>query len=54
MLTLSLHVLPQDEESASGFSTMLEKQRFHRDIATAAESGCDFSTRWMRFDYLTN
>jgi alpha,alpha-trehalase len=37
-----------DEESASGFSTMLEKQRFHRDIATAAESGCDFSTRWMR------
>ncbi|KAG7546383.1 Six-hairpin glycosidase superfamily [Arabidopsis suecica] len=37
-----------DEESAAGFSTMLEKQRFHRDIATAAESGCDFSTRWMR------
>ncbi|XP_010439094.1 PREDICTED: trehalase-like isoform X1 [Camelina sativa] len=37
-----------DEESASGFSTLLEKQRFHRDIATAAESGCDFTTRWMR------
>uniref|UniRef100_A0A1J3H2V0 Trehalase n=1 Tax=Noccaea caerulescens TaxID=107243 RepID=A0A1J3H2V0_NOCCA len=37
-----------DQESASGFSTTLDKQRFHRDIATAAESGCDFSTRWMR------
>ncbi|ESQ54935.1 hypothetical protein EUTSA_v10024684mg [Eutrema salsugineum] len=37
-----------DQESASGFSSTLEKQRFHRDIATAAESGCDFSTRWMR------
>ncbi|CAN8274099.1 unnamed protein product [Cochlearia groenlandica] len=37
-----------DQESASGFTSLLEKQRFHRDIATAAESGCDFSTRWMR------
>ncbi|XP_013671498.2 trehalase [Brassica napus] len=37
-----------DQESASRFSSTLEKQRFHRDIATAAESGCDFSTRWMR------
>ncbi|KAG2240367.1 hypothetical protein Bca4012_023248 [Brassica carinata] len=37
-----------DQESASGFSSRLEKQRFHRDIATAAESGWDFSTRWMR------
>ncbi|KAJ0263386.1 Trehalase [Hirschfeldia incana] len=37
-----------DQESASAFSNTLEKQRFLRDIATAAETGCDFSTRWMR------
>ncbi|CAH8314172.1 unnamed protein product [Eruca vesicaria subsp. sativa] len=37
-----------DQESASEISCTLEKQRFHRDIATAAETGCDFSTRWMR------
>ncbi|KAG2241939.1 hypothetical protein HID58_078103 [Brassica napus] len=37
-----------DQESASAFSNTVEKQRFLRDIATAAETGCDFSTRWMR------
>ncbi|KFK28961.1 hypothetical protein AALP_AA7G071100 [Arabis alpina] len=37
-----------DQESASGFSNKFEKQQFHRDIASAAESGCDFTTRWMR------
>ncbi|CAF2131054.1 trehalase-like [Brassica rapa] len=37
-----------DQESASAFSSTLQKQRFLRDIATAAETGCDFSTRWMR------
>ncbi|KAJ6714295.1 TREHALASE [Salix viminalis] len=38
----------KDKESASKFLSNSEKQQFYRDIASAAESGWDFSTRWMR------
>ncbi|XP_027342331.1 trehalase [Abrus precatorius] len=37
-----------DKVSASKFSNVSEKQHFYRDLASAAESGWDFSTRWMR------
>ncbi|KAJ6703409.1 TREHALASE [Salix viminalis] len=37
-----------DKESASKFSGNSEKQQFYREVASAAESGWDFSTRWMR------
>ncbi|GMN31402.1 hypothetical protein TIFTF001_003245 [Ficus carica] len=37
-----------DKESASKISNEFEKQRFYREVASAAESGWDFSTRWMR------
>ncbi|KAH8522178.1 hypothetical protein Peur_040719 [Populus x canadensis] len=38
----------KDKESASKFLSDSEKQQFYHDIASAAESGWDFSTRWMR------
>ncbi|BAT76094.1 hypothetical protein LR48_Vigan01g236300 [Vigna angularis] len=38
----------KDQEFASNFSSVSEKQQFYRDLASAAESGWDFSTRWMR------
>ncbi|XP_061965965.1 trehalase-like [Populus nigra] len=38
----------KDKESASKFLSNCEKQQFYHDIASAAESGWDFSTRWMR------
>ncbi|XP_062074671.1 trehalase-like [Humulus lupulus] len=37
-----------DKESASKIANFAEKQHFYREIASAAESGWDFSTRWMR------
>ncbi|XP_043698418.1 probable trehalase [Telopea speciosissima] len=37
-----------DKESASKFLHDSEKQQLYRQLATAAESGWDFSTRWMR------
>lgn len=37
-----------DKESASNISDLSEKQQFYRELASAAESGWDFSTRWMR------
>ncbi|KAF8028045.1 hypothetical protein BT93_E0838 [Corymbia citriodora subsp. variegata] len=37
-----------DEESASNISSSSEKQKFYREVASTAESGWDFSTRWMR------
>ncbi|KAK7318060.1 hypothetical protein RJT34_02758 [Clitoria ternatea] len=37
-----------DRASASNFSSVSEKQQFFREVASAAESGWDFSTRWMR------
>ncbi|XP_021905102.1 trehalase, partial [Carica papaya] len=37
-----------DKESASKFLNASEKAQFYRELATAAESGWDFSTRWMR------
>lgn len=37
-----------DKASASNFSSVSEKQQFYRELASAAESGWDFSTRWMR------
>ncbi|XP_047178246.1 trehalase-like [Vigna umbellata] len=38
----------KDQVFASNFSSVSEKQQFYRDLASAAESGWDFSTRWMR------
>ncbi|CAL0312564.1 unnamed protein product [Lupinus luteus] len=38
----------KDKESASKFLNGSEKEQFYRDLASAAESGWDFSTRWMR------
>ncbi|KAF8028046.1 hypothetical protein BT93_E0839 [Corymbia citriodora subsp. variegata] len=37
-----------DKESASNMSSSSEKQKFYREVASTAESGWDFSTRWMR------
>ncbi|PON73593.1 Glycoside hydrolase [Parasponia andersonii] len=37
-----------DKESASKISNASDKQHFYREVASAAESGWDFSTRWMR------
>ncbi|OMO79824.1 Glycoside hydrolase, family 37 [Corchorus capsularis] len=37
-----------DREFASKLSNDSERQQFYRDSASAAESGWDFSTRWMR------
>ncbi|XP_031391279.1 trehalase-like [Punica granatum] len=37
-----------DKEFASNISSGAEKRQFYREVATAAESGWDFSTRWMR------
>ncbi|GAV68695.1 Trehalase domain-containing protein [Cephalotus follicularis] len=37
-----------DKISASKFSNASDKQHFYRELATTAESGWDFSTRWMR------
>ncbi|KAL5551550.1 hypothetical protein UlMin_001726 [Ulmus minor] len=37
-----------DKESASKISNASEKQHFYREVASVAESGWDFSTRWMR------
>ncbi|KAK7399070.1 hypothetical protein VNO78_10245 [Psophocarpus tetragonolobus] len=38
----------EDKASASKFSSVSEKQQFYRELASTAESGWDFSTRWMR------
>ncbi|OVA06318.1 Glycoside hydrolase [Macleaya cordata] len=37
-----------DKESASKLLNVSEKQHFYRELASTAESGWDFSTRWMR------
>ncbi|XP_059442307.1 trehalase-like [Corylus avellana] len=37
-----------DKESASNISSISAKQHFYREVASTAESGWDFSTRWMR------
>ncbi|GAB4834614.1 hypothetical protein Ancab_032877 [Ancistrocladus abbreviatus] len=37
-----------DKEFASKLSDDTEKEIFYREVASAAESGWDFSTRWMR------
>lgn len=37
-----------DVEFASRLSNGCEKQKFYREVASTAESGWDFSTRWMR------
>ncbi|XP_068655699.1 probable trehalase [Aristolochia californica] len=36
-----------DEETASSLSTASEKDHLYRELASTAESGWDFSTRWM-------
>jgi alpha,alpha-trehalase len=41
-------LISQDKESASNISSISAKQHFYREVASAAESGWDFSTRWMR------
>lgn len=42
------NILSQDKETAEKLSNFCEKQRLYRELASAAESGWDFSTRWMR------
>ncbi|KAK1258408.1 putative trehalase [Acorus gramineus] len=37
-----------DKESASKLQTISAKESFYRELASAAESGWDFSSRWMR------
>ncbi|PON73594.1 Glycoside hydrolase [Parasponia andersonii] len=37
-----------DKEFASNISSVAEKKHFYREVASTAESGWDFSTRWMR------
>ncbi|KAM7280789.1 hypothetical protein ACFE04_007923 [Oxalis oulophora] len=37
-----------DKKSASNLTNASEKKRFYREVASSAESGWDFSTRWMR------
>lgn len=37
-----------DKETAHKISDVCEKQHLYRELASAAESGWDFSTRWMR------
>nr|GMD98665.1 probable trehalase [Ipomoea batatas] len=37
-----------DMETASKLSSACEKKHLYREIATTAESGWDFSSRWMR------
>lgn len=37
-----------DQETASRLSNVCEKTQLYRELASAAESGWDFSTRWMR------
>lgn len=39
----------QDRETAAKLSNSCEKTQLYRELASAAESGWDFSTRWMRF-----
>ncbi|XP_012086663.1 trehalase isoform X2 [Jatropha curcas] len=37
-----------DKQFASKLLNVSEKQQFYREVASTAESGWDFSTRWMR------
>ncbi|KAL5552445.1 hypothetical protein UlMin_002621 [Ulmus minor] len=37
-----------DEKLASNISDVSEKRQFYREVASTAESGWDFSSRWMR------
>jgi alpha,alpha-trehalase len=37
-----------DKKSASNLTNDSEKERFYREVASTAESGWDFSSRWMR------
>lgn len=39
----------QDRETAAKLLNSCEKTQLYRELASAAESGWDFSTRWMRF-----
>ena len=38
----------QDKALASKLLNVSEKHHFYREVASTAESGWDFSTRWMR------
>ncbi|KAK9274611.1 hypothetical protein L1049_021861 [Liquidambar formosana] len=42
------HTLKSDKQSASKFLNDSDRENFYRELASAAESGWDFSTRWMR------
>lgn len=37
-----------DVEAASSISSKVEKERFYHEVASTAETGWDFSSRWMR------
>lgn len=40
----------KDEELASKINSIADKEKLYREIASTAESGWDFSSRWMRLD----
>lgn len=42
----------KDEELASKLHSMAAKEKLYCEIASTAESGWDFSSRWMRFGCL--
>lgn len=46
---ISIILNSQDRETAAKLSNSCEKTQLYRELASAAESGWDFSTRWMRF-----
>jgi len=39
-----------DEELASSIDSIADKEKLYHQIASTAESGWDFSSRWMRLD----
>lgn len=39
----------QDTETADKLTNDCEKEQLYRELASTAETGWDFSTRWMRY-----
>jgi hypothetical protein len=40
----------KDEQLASNLTSAAAKEKLYHQISSAAESGWDFSSRWMRLD----
>ena len=43
-----IYSVSQDKELALNISSVAQKHHFYSEMASTAESGWDFSTRWMR------